>query len=180
MIFIPRRRTSGSSPWLRGKTPGEQFLRFILLICVFALVVWLFWQQSEKTMKQLAARGTVWDQTSELSKGQKDALREFASMFKDDFGLELKLNVVHTDVVLPDLDSKTIFIGLNPETQQVLVEFPPLMRRALGDEFLYSIQNDHFTPYFEKGNWAEGLFQGVNKIWEAMMGVTSPDAGAGS
>ncbi len=132
-------------------------------------------------MKQLAARGTVWDQTSELSKSQKDALREFASMFKDEFGLELKLNVVHTDVVLPDLDSKTIFIGINPETRQVLVEFPPLVRRALGDEFLYSLQNEHFTPYFEKGRWPEGLFQGVNRIWEAMMGITSsPSAGGDS
>ena len=172
MIFIPR-RGGGSGPWLRGKTPGEQFLRFILLICVFGLVIWLFWQQSEKTMKQLAARGAIWDQTEQLTKGEKDALREFASMFKDDFGLELRLNVVTTDVVLPDLDSKTIFIGLNPETRQVLVEFPPLVRRALGTDFLYSLQNEHFTPYFEEGKWPEGLFQGVNRIWEAMMGVTS-------
>lgn len=141
-------------PLVRANSSGEFFLRAMLLVAVFVVVAAAFWFQTEYSFKEIRSRGTVYDQTETLTAAQKTALREFASALRETHGLKLRVQVRNTPVVLPaKLDTKTVFIGINPYTRQVLVEFPPLLRKALGADYMYHLQNEYFIPYFEKNQW---------------------------
>ena len=156
-------------PMIRANTSGEFFLRAMLLIAVFAVVAAAFWYQTEHSFKEIRSRGTVYDETETLSSAQKSALRDFASALRETHGLKLRVQVRKTPVVLPaSLDSKTVFIGINPYTQQVLTEFPPLLKKALGQNYMYTMQNAHFTPYFAKNQWQVGLASALQQLWDDM------------
>ncbi|MGE4297083.1 MAG: TPM domain-containing protein [Desulfovibrionaceae bacterium] len=170
MFFSRRMRT----PIIRGESTGEQIMRGLLLLGVLALVIWGFWANSERTMTRIAARGTVFDQGKFLTKEQKQSLGELAAMFKQEFGLSVKIHLRADTVELPDLDAKTIFIGLNPNTKQVMVELPPLLKKALGDDYQYTLQNEHFPPYLASGEWRQGLILALTQLWEALSGAPLP------
>ena len=156
-------------PMIRANSSGEFFLRAMLLIAVFAVVAVAFWYQTENSFKEIRSRGTVYDQTETLTSAQKSALRDYAAALRETHGLKLRVQVRNTPVVLPaSLDSKTIFIGLNPYTQQVLVEFPPLLKKALGAQYMYMMQNEYFTPYFQKNQWQAGLASALQQLWDDM------------
>ena len=156
-------------PMIRANTSGEFFLRAILLVAVFAVVAVAFWYQTENSFKEIRSRGTVYDQTETLTSAQKTALRDYAAALRDKHGLKLRVQVRNTPVVLPaSLDSKTIFIGINPYSKQVLVEFPPLLKKALGSDYMYAMQNTHFAPYFKKNQWQAGLASALQQLWDDM------------
>lgn len=156
---------------IRADSSGEFFLRAMLLLAVFAIVAVAFWYQTEYSFKEIRSRGTVYDQTETLTSAQKSALRDYAAALRETHGLKLRVQVLNTPVELPDsLDSKTIFIGINPKSQQVLVEFPPLLRKALGANYMYTLQNTHFAPYFAKNQWQAGLASALQQIWDDIGG----------
>lgn len=158
-------------PLIRAKSSGEFFLRAMLLIAVFVIVAVAFWYQTESSYKEIRTRGTVYDQTETLTSAQKAALRDYASAMRETHGLKLRIQVRNTPVVLPEkMDTNTVFIGLNPYTRQVLVEFPPLLRKALGADYMYNLQNEYFIPYFEKNQWQLGLATALQKLWDDMGG----------
>jgi hypothetical protein len=73
--------------------------------------------------------------------------------------------------VLPEkLDTKTVFIGINPYSRQVLIEFPPLLRKALRQDYMYKLQNEYFIPYFEKNQWQVGLGAALQQLWDDIGG----------
>lgn len=169
MLFFFRRRSGG--PFLRGDSSGEQFLRLILLIAIFAVCAYAFWVNTGRSLDAIEARSTVYDPAKLTEKSIKRDWQKFASMFRDEFGLRLRIHIRNTPVELPELDSKTIFLGINPETRQVLVDLPPLVRRALGDEYMYALQNNHFSPYFAGGNWEQGVDAALERLWRDMSGT---------
>jgi len=160
----------GRGPVVHGETGGEVFLRTMLLLAVFALVGVAFWYQSGSNLREVYSRGTVWDEADALTREQRAALRDFAAALRERHGMRFRLHVRKGPVELPVLDERTLFIGINPETRQVLVEFPQLLRRALGDEYMYRLQNEHFTPYFERGEWQTGLADALAQLWLDMGG----------
>lgn len=156
-------------PLIRANSSGEFFLRAMLLIAVFVIVATAFWYQTEYSYKEIRSRGTVYDQTETLTADQKSALRDYASAMRETHGLKLRVQVLNTPVVLPaKLDTKTVYIGINPYSRQVLVEFPPLLRKALGQNYMYKLQNEYFTPYFEKNQWQLGLASALQQLWDDM------------
>ena len=140
----------------------------MLLIAVFALAAWLFWLHSARTIERLNRQSAIYDETNALSREDKTALAQFEGMFKDEFGMRIKIRITKEPVVLPGLDSKTIFLGICPSRRQVLIELPPLVRRALGDQFLYALQGEHFKPYFDSGEWTKGLLEAIAKLWREL------------
>ncbi|QJT09212.1 TPM domain-containing protein [Oceanidesulfovibrio marinus] len=164
-LFFGRKRT----PLVRGQTFGEQFLRFMLLIAVFAVCGWLFWLNTQMTVKKLKARGAVWDRTGTLNSGQTKALSRFTDMFDDELGITVKLQIADGELDMPELDTKTLFIGLNLADKKAIVVFPPLVERAVGDAFRKRLEDEHFPPYFESGDWPKGLVLALADIWDALM-----------
>jgi hypothetical protein len=157
----------------RVRSPGEHFLRVMLLITVFVGIGWLYTQHFDATIKEIESRGAVYDETGTLTKEQKQVFRAFVSEFKDEFGLELKLTATKESIVVPPMDSKTMFFGVNPERRQVVVEFPPLVEKALGKDFVHSLVIEHFPASFDEKNWPRGLAEALNMVWERLISIES-------
>lgn len=97
-------------------------------------------------------------------------LMDFVKLFKSELGLIVKIRIDDKGVEVPELDSKTIFFGLNPARQTVMVEFPPLVAKALGAQTTKAIKEHHFRTYFETGDWHAGLALALERVW---LGLTS-------
>ena len=166
-MFFRRKR----GPMLRGQTSGEKFLRAMLLLAVFAVTGYLFWVQTGKNMEEIQNRGMIADKTGTLTKEEKKILREMGLFLEQEFGQDLKVVVDVEPVALPELDSKTIFLGLCPEERQVLVEVPPLVRSRLDAEFVLELQTSFFSPYFDSGDWPRGILEAVKAIIQQLTGI---------
>ncbi len=163
------RRTS--KPYIRANSSSERILRLFASIGVFMITGWLFWIQTGKNMEAIQARGMAYDQTDTLTKDQRLILKEMGAFLKNDFGQSLKIQVTLEPLVAPDLDNKTIFIGLCPSARQVVVELPPLVRSRLGTDFILDFQTTRFTPYFDSGDWPTGLLESVKSIIQGLTGI---------
>lgn len=165
-------------PLVRGKSLGEQFLRLMLLLAVFAAVGWGFWKNSERTMEMLEARGTVWDQTETLEQDQRKAIRDYAKLFENEYGLELKVHVVREELDMPALDSKTLFLGVNLQERDVVLHFPPLVDKALPQGLRVDLV-ERFHPHIQDHTWPQAIVLTLRRIWDELGDVSqSSPAGA--
>jgi len=161
------------SDLLQGRVSGESFLRGVGLIAVFVLVGWLFWKNSQANLEKIMAQSTLLDAGKILDADQRTAVREFGRRLKDDFGFELKV-VVASPFSAPQLDVKTLYIGIDPNAAQATVLLPPLAARALGPEFTATLGAAHFAPYFERGDWPAGLLRLMDRVWFGLKDASSP------
>jgi hypothetical protein len=157
----------------KGRSGGETFLRFMLLILVFVGAGWLYVKHFDNTIETIKARSSVYDETGRLTEEQTAVFREFARMMRDEFGLEVIVRAVDGPVEIPQLDSRTLFFGLNTAEDEVTIEFPPLVARALDKDFTQYLREEHFPPYFEQGNWPKGLAEAMRLLWDKLMGISS-------
>ncbi len=169
-----------SGPLVSGDTSGERFLRFMLLITIFAVCGWLFSYSFERKMQQIQAGSSIWDQTGQLSDDQKTAFRDVVAQYRKEFGLNLKLLVSKSPVEPPEIDSKTIFIGLCPGRKEAVVLFPPLVAKALGPEFQRTLVEEHFPAFFARDDWPTGLILALEKLWNGLQSPDTPAAPAQS
>ncbi|MFV0423933.1 TPM domain-containing protein [Oleidesulfovibrio sp.] len=160
-----RARGAMRGPLVTGSSPKEKLLRALLLLGVFGLAGWGFWMNSETALETLQTRGAVWDEAGVLHEEETDGLRSMATRFNSEYGIKVRIHVVKSEVTLPQVDSRTLYIIISPPHKQALVEFPPLVRKALGDDFMYSLQNTHFIPYFENGQWGLAVADALKLIW---------------
>ncbi|MBG0776664.1 MAG: TPM domain-containing protein [Desulfovibrionaceae bacterium] len=157
-------------PLVRGSTFGERFLRFMLLVLVFAVSGYGFYWNNTRVIETMSARSSVYDPAKLLGGDERDALLDFVKLFKDEFGMTLRIVVSEEAVALPELDSKTVFVGVAPATGQILVELPPLAVKALGPDFVTRLQSETFPPYYEKGEWKQGLVVVLKTVWQGLIG----------
>lgn len=170
MIFFRR-----SGPLIRARTPREMLFRSLGLVLVLSIVIWLFWKNSELAMHAIESRGAINDQTQTLTKTQRKDLQEFAKIFEDEFGMELKIKIVDRDLDPPAPDSKTLFLGLETQSELVVIQAPPLVEKALGREFFQRLEREHFVPFFENNQWPRGLYKALAEIWDALLNVNDPN-----
>jgi len=162
----------------KGRTPGESFLRFMLLIAIFAGAGWLYSVHFDRTLDIIEARTAINDRTKSLTKDQKRAFREFSKVLKNEFGLELKLVFATERPPWPELDNKTIYFGLDTVGHTVDIAIPPLVERALGPGYVDMLKNEHFPSFFEQGRWARGTAEALADIWKRLIEVEKPSAQA--
>lgn len=158
----------------KGSTPGATFLRGVLLIAVFAGVAMLYSRHFEKTMDRINTRSTVYDQTGDMTPAQREALRDFAAALKQEFGIELRIQVRQGALTLPEADAKTLFIGLDLADRQAVVILPPLLERALDPEFVRRLRQDTFAPALESGDWPRGLSQALRDLGDQLTSMRAP------
>lgn len=160
---------------IRGGTPGEQLLRFVGLIAIFVGAGWLFWINSESNLEKIQARGAVDDRLHMLSKEQRQALIDISRIYKDDFGLVLKVRIGPVDDMSVDNRTKTLLVALDPGAREADFFFPPLVERALGAEFLNTLRTRYFPAYFvEENAWFPGLIDALEAIWRQLKGERTP------
>jgi uncharacterized membrane protein YgcG len=160
----------------KGRSGGETFLRFMLLIVVFVAAGWLYTKHFDRTIETIQQRASVFDETGRLSDEQKVVFREFGRMMRDEFGVEVRIHAVDGAVPPPETDNKTLFFGVNTKEDKVVIDFPPLVAKALENDFIAYLRNEHFGSYFEQGNWPKGLAEAMKLIWERLTGIETPDA----
>ena len=152
----------------RDAPPWEGLLRAMGMVFVFMGVIWLFWKHSQRTMDMLDAHQIVVDQGGQLTEEQRRSVRDLSRALKASFGMDLQLVIATKPLSQPVVDAKTIYIGLFPEGEQVLVILPPIMERALGHGFTRHLRQEHFGPYWASGNWQRGLGEALGMIWNAL------------
>lgn len=157
---------------------GSMLVRFIRVVSMFALILvvgWAFWLNNERTVQKFKYKQSIVDETETLDQDEINYLRDFAKSLKDEFGMKAMVQVRKEELKVPELDSKTLYVGLLPRDRVVVVEFPSLMSRALGQEFLDYLRKEHFAPYWESGNWPRGLQTALTMIWSRL---AAPEPGS--
>lgn len=157
---------------------GTSLVRMLLLILVFVGVGWLYTRHFDSTLKEIQNRASVVDRTGVLSSEQMRQYREFAAMFRDEFGIDLVMRVADGPVEIPKLKSKTMFLGVDTKDRTLITEFPVWMRRALGEDFIAGLERDHMAPYFDTDSWPTGIMTALKKIWDRLMGLETRETGA--
>ncbi len=154
----------------RLDTPAMRTFRVLAVLGVFIGAGILFWNNYEKSLNKIKAKQDLWDQTNTLSAKQKEAIYDFAAQIKREFGLDLNIKITREKPLVPQLDGKTIFIGLSPPRQEANIVFPPLTQKAVGKEFVHHLQNEHFREYWPD-NWPQGLGDALTKIGKKLSKV---------
>ena len=140
-------------PRVHGSSSKEKIIRSIALVLVFAAVIWGFMKNNERVVDALNKESAVYDETGTLDKEQRKFIVSFTHSMKNEYGLGCRIQIFGGDFTPPELDSKTMYIGLAPAIDVVELSFPPMMRRALGAEFIESLKTEHFLPSFAEGDW---------------------------
>lgn len=144
-------------PKVQGNSPKEKIIRSIALLLVFAAVIWAFTKNNERVVDMLNQQAAVYDETKTLDKAQKKFIISFTRSLREEFGLESRIQIFGGDFVVPELDSKTMYIGLAPSINEVQLRFPAMMRQALGEEFIEKLKTEHFLVSFKYNDWAEEI-----------------------
>jgi len=160
-VFFGRRTRA---PLIRGTTAGEQFLRFMALICVFIATGWLFWVNAEHSIEKIESRGTVVDLGDTLDAEQRQMLRDMGTLLKSEFGLELKVVISASHLRPPETNAKTVYIGVNPNTRRVEIQTPPLVSNALGPGLDKELAQRHILPGFANDTWPQGLLEAIEDL----------------
>ncbi|WP_207264181.1 hypothetical protein [Desulfovibrio sp. Huiquan2017] len=140
-------------PRVHGSTPREKLIRSLALFLVFAVVIWAFMKNNEHVVEVLNQRSAIYDETRTLTKDQKNMIVSFTQSLRDQWGMDCKIQIYGGDFVVPELDDKTMYMGLAPAIDVVELRFPPLMRTALGPEFIDSLKTAFLLPSFKEGDW---------------------------
>jgi hypothetical protein len=151
------------------KRDRSALLRPFLVICVFILAAGLYSAHFTTVFDRLRGERSVTDAAGLLSPEDLKLAVDFARVLNKRLGLDLRLATFAGEVATPELDGKTIFIGLGAKGQAVVV-LSPLAARALGPKVAGYLENDHFPPYIEGGRAGEGLNRALKILWDGLLG----------
>jgi hypothetical protein len=135
------------------------------------VVIWSHYSgEGRSFMDRVASDTAIEDETGTLSHQDLEFLARFASGLREDFGQQAVIRIFQGPVIMPELDSRTLFIGLSPEMREAMVVFPPLVERALPEGFARRLSTGHFPLAFDAGDWPGGLKAALVDIWRGLAG----------
>ena len=162
-------------PRVHGNSPKEKVIRSIALVLVFGAVIWAFSKNNERVVEILNKEGVVYDETGTLDKAQRKFIVSFTRAMRDEFGLSSKIQVFGGDFTVPELDAKTLYIGIAPAVGEVQIRFPALMRQALGEEFIDKLKTEYFLPSFAEDDWPQEIQVVLATIYEKLTNLEKED-----
>ncbi len=153
-----------------GRGQSSTF-RIFVTVLLFVVVGLFFWKNYERSMDVILSSHLVRDETGTLSREQKDELSSFAMGLQDRFGFGLQIRVFEHFVEKPEPDSRVIFMGVSPAFQEVEIVWPPVLRRALPEDFTRHMEEEHFEEYWQGENWSRGLYQALHMLKEELLAI---------
>jgi hypothetical protein len=160
----------------RGSTFSERVLRTMLFVLLIFGISYLFWHNHERRLDRVTHGQAVLDRTGELAPERLREAREFSRRMRDHFGITVEVRIAQRELLAPPPDGKTLFIGLVPSRREAVILLPPLVERALDQDFVAHLVEEHFEPYWDvEGGWQEGLQQAMALLWEQMRGLERSD-----
>jgi len=166
-----------SIPKVHGQSPREKVVRTLALVLIFALVAWAFVKNNERVLETLTRQGTVYDETGTLTEEQRKFIVSFARALKEEFGMNCRVQIFGGDFVVPELDAKTMYMGLAPAIGAVELRFPPMMSRALGAEFIESLKTEYLLPALATDQWPMEMQMALAAIYEKLTGLDGDEPG---
>nr|WP_321259617.1 TPM domain-containing protein [uncultured Pseudodesulfovibrio sp.] len=155
-------------PRVHGESPKEKVFRSLALVLVFAAVIWAFYMNNKHVVDVLNQEGAVYDETKTLDKTQKKFIVSFTRSLREEYGMDCKIQIYGGDFVMPDLDGKTMYMGLAPSINEVKLRFPPMMRQALGKDFIESLKTTFLLPSFQEGDWPMAIQEVLMEIYKKL------------
>ena len=119
---------------------AAQPLRRLLLVGVFCLCGVAFWMHFERRFAAIEAQVALMDEPEMLSQDDRRRLLDQRDLFRKAFGINVRVQVCKTTVLIPELSGNTVFVGLTPDGRQTVVVFPSLVRRALPEGFKRQVE----------------------------------------
>lgn len=159
--------------------PFEGFLRGVGLVAVFGLAALLFSWHFERKARMIESQQSIWDQTGALSEKQKEFIRGFARSLKSGYGFDFRLWVRPGPAEAPEPRPMTAFLGVYPEAREVVVSFPPLLARGLGEGFVHDLSRTYFDGRWDDGSWPDGVSLALIGIWEKLQAMEETSDGPG-
>lgn len=149
--------------------PLLKITRSILLVLLFCGVGFGFWLSFQRQSAMLAKPASqVMDTTGSLSDEQQKTLADYAEKFLSTYGISIMIRIQNerfSEEVLPASEkAKTLFLGLSLRERQARLEVPPLAAASLGEQCIAYLRHEHFTPYFARNEWREGLVSALNLL----------------
>jgi hypothetical protein len=158
-------------PRVHGDSPKEKLIRTLALLLIFAAVAWAFMKNNERVVDMLNRDGVVYDETNTLDKDQKKFIVSFTRALKDEFGLTCKVQIFGGDFAVPELDAKTMYIGLAPSIGVVELRFPALMRTALGPDLITALNKEYLLPSLATNQWPMEIQVVLATIYEKLTAI---------
>nr|WP_287411257.1 hypothetical protein [Pseudodesulfovibrio sp.] len=155
-------------PRVHGESPKEKMFRSLALVLVFAAVIWAFYMNNKHVVDVLNQEGAVYDETKTLDKTQKKFIVSFTRSLREEYGMDCKIQIYGGDFVMPELDGKTMYMGLAPSINEVKLRFPPMMRQALGKDFIESLKTTFLLPSFQEGDWPMAIQEVLMEIYKKL------------
>ena len=140
-------------------------LRILLMGLILCAVIWGFWQNTEKQLKEINSRYSVLDEPPVLTLEERRGLQEMINEFKSRYGTDVKMEIINTTLQKPETERPVIYLGINQETDEVLLTFPPLLRKALGVGFAQKLRAEQVKPRLAKKEYADALADSLRAIW---------------
>ena len=159
-------------PHRRHEDSGrERFFRNMLLLCLIGLVGWGFWTNSERRFAEIALQGIVRDSAGVLTQAEKKHIAAHAQGLFTKYGIRVEVAVLAPSEKMAHWDGKSVLLVLAPAAGTADLQLPPLVRRAMDTASLPRAEA-LMRPYFEKGQWQEGIRPVLSRIDEALAVVT--------
>ncbi len=154
MSFFSRNASSGQSS------------SFTLLIVALLLLGggYLLLSNSGRSMDTIMFRHLVTDETETLTEEQQREIIYYSNVLSQRFGFGLRVKIYEHGLDRVEPDPRIIYIGLSPVHEQVNIAWPPVLKKALPENFLFDLEHKHFQAYFEQDDWPQGLFSAMRRL----------------
>ncbi len=161
--------TSGKKPSL-VTGPGfsaRSSAGILVIILLLSGMGYLYWKSSQRFTDSVLSRYLVMDETGTLTDVQKKDISSFSSDMLARHGFGLMLRVFEDHAAVPDPDTRMIFMGLSPDHEQVIIVWPPVLKRAITPEVIHYLEQEHFLQYWED-DWPAGVVAAMDRLLEEL------------
>lgn len=166
-MSLYRKENGGKKPARRG----VRIFRPMFLALTIAAVCWGFWGNNERRVDALVGQKLFTDETRTVPAEQKDELVLYLKAFKKDFGIPLEVHIRSNPPALNAHDASRMFIDIVPSQGRAYLYLPPLVRRAVGQEFIQDMERS-FAQDFAAGDWRVSLVPAVLALRNKLVEVT--------
>lgn len=153
---------------VHGKSALERLIRGLLMVLLVAGVGYAFWWNNENLLQKIESRNAFYDGTGTISEEDRTFVKQFMRSLKKEYGIEARIRIENGPLDVPELNSKTLFIGLNPQGGEAVVVFPPLLRGAVGAELAETLEEGYFEDALEGDEWPEKLRLALVMLWSRL------------
>ena len=158
----------------KNNTPSPQksrAFRPILLALIITVVCWSFWNNSQRRLNDVLLQGLVNDEVKALTSEERNEILHYIKPFRQDFGVPIEVNILKRPPDIKNNDISRIYIDISPEHRRAYLHFPPLVRNAVGQEFIREMEHT-FQQGFAEGDWRPPLVSVILALGAKLREVT--------